>query len=64
MESTAVIAQLGERKTEDLKVSGSIPDCGNDFVFRISNNLTHVRTTHFESEQFRAAMFHHKTSEG
>ena len=25
---TAVIAQLGERKTEDLKVSGSIPDCG------------------------------------
>ena len=26
--STAVIAQLGERKTEDLKVSGSIPDCG------------------------------------
>ena len=28
---TAVIAQLGERKTEDLKVSGSIPDCGNFF---------------------------------
>ena len=28
---TAVIAQLGERKTEDLKVSGSIPDCGNRF---------------------------------
>ena len=26
---TAVIAQLGERKTEDLKVSGSIPDCGS-----------------------------------
>ena len=29
---TAVIAQLGERKTEDLKVSGSIPDCGRTFV--------------------------------
>jgi hypothetical protein len=28
----AVIAQLGERKTEDLKVSGSIPDCGKHFV--------------------------------
>ena len=31
--NTAVIAQLGERKTEDLKVSGSIPDCGSSFVF-------------------------------
>ena len=31
-QSTAVIAQLGERKTEDLKVSGSIPDCGS-FLF-------------------------------
>ena len=29
---TAVIAQLGERKTEDLKVSGSIPDCGSRFA--------------------------------
>ena len=29
---TAVIAQLGERKTEDLKVSGSIPDCGTLFA--------------------------------
>ena len=29
--NTAVIAQLGERKTEDLKVSGSIPDCGSRF---------------------------------
>jgi hypothetical protein len=29
--SPAVIAQLGERKTEDLKVSGSIPDCGKLF---------------------------------
>jgi hypothetical protein len=28
----AVIAQLGERKTEDLKVSGSIPDDGNYFA--------------------------------
>jgi hypothetical protein len=28
----AVIAQLGERKTEDLKVSGSIPDDGNSFA--------------------------------
>ena len=28
---SAVIAQLGERKTEDLKVSGSIPDCGSCF---------------------------------
>ena len=33
---TAVIAQLGERKTEDLKVSGSIPDCGNAFVSQIN----------------------------
>ena len=31
---TAVIAQLGERKTEDLKVSGSIPDCGIIFFER------------------------------
>ena len=31
LEGTAVIAQLGERKTEDLKVSGSIPDCGSTF---------------------------------
>ena len=30
--NTAVIAQLGERKTEDLKVSGSIPDDGNSLV--------------------------------
>ena len=30
---SAVIAQLGERKTEDLKVSGSIPDCGKFFLF-------------------------------
>ena len=28
VQNAAVIAQLGERKTEDLKVSGSIPDCG------------------------------------
>ena len=32
MSSAAVIAQLGERKTEDLKVSGSIPDCGKPFA--------------------------------
>lgn len=35
MWNTAVIAQLGERKTEDLKVSGSIPDCGSRFDKRI-----------------------------
>ena len=29
----ASIAQLGERKTEDLKVTGSIPVRGNNFVF-------------------------------
>ena len=29
----AVIAQLGERQTEDLKVSGSIPDRGSIFIF-------------------------------
>ena len=34
MSSAAVIAQLGERKTEDLKVSGSIPDCGKLFIRR------------------------------
>ena len=33
----AVIAQLGERKTEDLKVSGSIPDCGTFFLPGISS---------------------------
>ena len=31
LNARAVIAQLGERKTEDLKVSGSIPDCGSFF---------------------------------
>ena len=35
---TAVIAQLGERKTEDLKVSGSIPDCGNLFIPALCKN--------------------------
>ena len=35
LQNTAVIAQLGERKTEDLKVSGSIPDCGSCFDKRI-----------------------------
>ena len=34
---TAVIAQLGERKTEDLKVSGSIPDCGTRFARSLKN---------------------------
>ena len=29
----AVLAQLGERQTEDLKVSGSIPEDGKRFVF-------------------------------
>ena len=44
MSSTAVIAQLGERKTEDLKVSGSIPDCGKfclgEYTFHFSPLLT------------------------
>ena len=43
--STAVIAQLGERKTEDLKVSGSIPDCGSCFdrsTFYENNTLLKV----------------------
>ena len=26
------IAQLGERQTEDLKIPGSIPGLGNDFM--------------------------------
>ena len=29
----AVIAQLGERQTEDLKVPGSIPGLGNCYLF-------------------------------
>ena len=29
----AVIAQLGERQTEDLKVPGSIPGLGNRYLF-------------------------------
>ena len=32
--SSAAIAQLGERQTEDLKVPGSIPGGGNFFVDR------------------------------
>jgi hypothetical protein len=32
-ESQAAIAQLGERQTEDLKVTGSIPVRGNCFLF-------------------------------
>jgi hypothetical protein len=40
--SAAVIAQLGERKTEDLKVSGSIPDDGNVFVLHDQNQQAHV----------------------
>ena len=31
--NSAVIAQLGERQTEDLKVTGSIPVRGNFFFF-------------------------------
>ena len=30
--SSAAIAQLGERQTEDLKVTGSIPVRGNSFL--------------------------------
>lgn len=32
MNSFAEVAQLGERETEDLKVTGSIPVLGNFFV--------------------------------
>ena len=32
---SALIAQLGERKTEDLKVTGSIPVWGIAFLYRI-----------------------------
>ncbi len=35
----ASIAQLGERKTEDLKVTGSIPVRGTSFSPRIQPNL-------------------------
>ena len=42
MSSAAVIAQLGERKTEDLKVSGSIPDCGTHFfIFSLGGPITY-----------------------
>ena len=34
--SSAEIAQLGERQTEDLKVPGSIPGFGISFVFLLS----------------------------
>ena len=32
----AVIAQLGERQTEDLKVPGSIPGLGNLFCLNLN----------------------------
>jgi hypothetical protein len=42
----AVIAQLGERKTEDLKVSGSIPDCGTYIILqRNERSNGHVYTS-------------------
>jgi hypothetical protein len=34
--SVAAVAQLGERETEDLKVTGSIPVRGTLFVFYLS----------------------------
>ena len=34
-ELTAAVAQLGERETEDLKVTGSIPVRGNFFSCQI-----------------------------
>lgn len=34
---SAVVAQLGERETEDLKVAGSIPALGIVFYFFVFN---------------------------
>ncbi len=39
VDRSAVVAQLGERQTEDLKVPGSIPGDGNYFVFFFIFNL-------------------------
>ena len=47
---TAVIAQLGERKTEDLKVSGSIPDDGTLFVASSSScRVTQAHNIYYAS---------------
>jgi hypothetical protein len=39
----AKIAQLGERQTEDLKVSGSIPDLGKGHCWQLAAALTAAR---------------------
>ena len=43
---TAFVAQLGERKTEDLKVRGSIPRGG---IFFYISLLSNIQTDHVES---------------
>jgi hypothetical protein len=61
----AVIAQLGERKTEDLKVSGSIPDCGKLFfgfckIFSFSefrNNEKKLKTVILKSAAVPILLF-------
>ena len=40
IEFVASIAQLGERQTEDLKVSGSIPEGGKFFFFSLRIRLS------------------------
>ena len=44
---TAALAQLGERKTEDLEVTGSIPVGGKkNIIIRKNNNIrTNVKHT-------------------
>ena len=42
---SAVIAQLGERQTEDLKVPGSIPGHGSIFTFSYSTILAYRNLT-------------------
>ena len=52
---TAVIAQLGERKTEDLKVSGSIPDCG---TFLLKTEVFNYFRSSLSIKQMRVSLVH------
>ena len=44
----AVIAQLGERQTEDLKVPGSIPGHGNSFLFWFCRPTSQVTCGYYD----------------
>ena len=45
----AAVAQLGERQTEDLKVSGSIPDCGNISFYPYMSTASPESVHHFST---------------